>query len=285
MKKNKIKTPFQKKVEKLMANRLSLLGLVLVAIITFACIAAPLFTHYDATEINYGAILQTPSAEHIMGTDKLGRDVFARVLYGGRTSIYIGLVASLAGAGLGLVMGAFAGYWGGWVDALFTRLSEIIQTFPNMILILIISAVAGQGVNNLIFIFAVTGWMTPFRMVRNQFLTLREETYVEVARSFGFSDLRIIFNHILPNALSPLMVTATTNVAGYILSEAGLSFIGVGIPIQIPTWGSILNAAKSIDVVTDYWWLWLFPGVVLSLFVLAINFLGDGLRDAFDPKQ
>lgn len=285
MKKNKIKTPFQKKVEKLMANRLSLLGLILVAIITFACVAAPLFTQYDATEINYGAILQMPSSEHIMGTDKLGRDVFARVLYGGRTSIYIGLVASLAGAGLGLVMGAFAGYWGGWVDALFTRLSEIIQTFPNMILILIISAVAGQGVNNLIVIFAITGWMTPFRMVRNQFLTLREETYVEVARSFGFSDLRIIFNHILPNALSPLMVTATTNVAGYILSEAGLSFIGVGIPIQIPTWGSILNAAKSIDVVTDYWWLWLFPGIVLSLFVLAINFLGDGLRDAFDPKQ
>lgn len=285
MKKNKIKTPFQKKVEKLMANRLSLFGLILVAIITFVCIAAPLFTHYDATEINYGAILQMPSAEHIMGTDKLGRDVFARVLYGGRTSIYIGLVASLAGAGLGLVMGAFAGYWGGWVDALFTRLSEIIQTFPNMILILIISAVAGQGVNNLIVIFAITGWMTPFRMVRNQFLTLREETYVEVARSFGLSDLRIIFNHILPNALSPLMVTATTNVAGYILSEAGLSFIGVGIPIQIPTWGSILNAAKSIDVVTDYWWLWLFPGIVLSLFVLAINFLGDGLRDAFDPKQ
>ena len=285
MKKNKIKTPFQKKVEKLMANRLSLFGLILVAIITFVCIAAPLFTHYDATEINYGAILQMPSSEHIMGTDKLGRDVFARVLYGGRTSIYIGLVASLAGAGLGLVMGAFAGYWGGWVDALFTRLSEIIQTFPNMILILIISAVAGQGVNNLIVIFAITGWMTPFRMVRNQFLTLREETYVEVARSFGLSDLRIIFNHILPNALSPLMVTATTNVAGYILSEAGLSFIGVGIPIQIPTWGSILNAAKSIDVVTDYWWLWLFPGIVLSLFVLAINFLGDGLGDAFDPKQ
>lgn len=283
--KKKVKTPFQKKVEKLVANKLSLFGLILVLIITLSCIAAPLLAKYSATEINYGAMLSAPSADHIMGTDKLGRDVFARVLYGGRTSIYIGLVSSLGGALLGLIMGAFAGYWGGWVDTLCTRLSEIIQTFPNMILILTISAIAGQGVNNLIFIFAVTGWMTPFRMVRNQFLTLREETYVEVARSFGFSDLRIIFNHILPNALSPLMVTATTNVAGYILSEAGLSFIGVGIPIQIPTWGSILNAAKSIDVVTDYWWLWLFPGIVLSLFVLGVNFLGDGLRDAFDPKQ
>lgn len=283
--KKKVKSPFWEKMKVLMANRLSLIGLILVIIIVLACIAAPVLTKYDPTTIDYGAILQKPSAEHIMGTDKLGRDVFARVLYGGRTSIYIGVVASLLGSGLGLVSGAFAGYFGGWVDTLFTRLSEIIQTFPNMILILVISAIAGQGVNNLIFIFAITGWMTPFRMVRNQFLTLREETYVEVARSFGFSDLRIIFNHILPNALSPLMVTATTNVAGYILSEAGLSFIGVGIPIQIPTWGSILNAAKSIDVVTDYWWLWLFPGIILSLFSLDINFLGDGLRDAFDPKH
>lgn len=283
--KKKVKSPFWEKMKVLMANRLSLIGLILVVLIVLACVAAPLLTKYDPTTIDYAAILQKPSAEHIMGTDKLGRDVFARVLYGGRTSIYIGVVASLLGSCLGLISGALAGYFGGWVDTLFTRLSEIIQTFPNMILILVISAIAGQGVNNLIFIFAITGWMTPFRMVRNQFLTLREETYVEVARSFGFSDLRIIFNHILPNALSPLMVTATTNVAGYILSEAGLSFIGVGIPIQIPTWGSILNAAKSIDVVTDYWWLWLFPGIILSLFSLGINFLGDGLRDAFDPKH
>lgn len=283
--KKKNKSPLLKKMKIMVANRLALLGLILVILIILACVAAPILTKYDPTAIDYGSILQAPSAEHIMGTDKLGRDVFSRVLYGGRTSIYIGIVASLCGSGLGLVMGAFAGYWGGWIDTLFTRLSEIIQTFPNMILILVISAIAGQGVGNLIFIFAITGWMTPFRMVRNQFLTLREETYVEVARSFGFSDFRIIFNHILPNALSPLMVTATTNVAGYILSEAGLSFIGVGIPIQIPTWGSILNAAKSIDVVTDYWWLWVFPGIVLSLFALGINFLGDGLRDAFDPKN
>ena len=283
--KTKLKSPLQKKVEKLIANRLAIMGLLLVLIITLACIGAPAITKYDPQEINYGAILQSPNSEHIMGTDKLGRDVFSRILYGGRTSIFIGVAASLSGAVLGLIMGALAGYFGGWIDSLFTRLSEIMLTFPNMILILILSAIIGRGVGVLIFIYAITGWMTPFRMIRGSFLSLREETYVEVARSFGFSDARIIFNHILPNTISPLMVTATTNVATYILNEAGLSFIGVGIPIQIPTWGSIMNAAKSIDVVADYWWLWLFPGIVLSLFVLAVNFLGDGLRDAFDPKQ
>lgn len=281
----KLKSPLQEKAEKLIANRLALFGLILVLVLTLSCIGAPLVSSFDPAGIDYGAITQPPSREHIMGTDKLGRDVFARILYGGRTSIFIGIASSLSGALLGLIMGAIAGYFGGWVDSLFTRLSEIILTFPNMILILILSAIIGRGVGVLIFIYAITGWMTPFRMIRNSFLSLREETYVEVARSFGFSDLRIIFRHILPNTISPLMVTATTNVATYILSEAGLSFIGVGIPIQIPTWGSIMNAAKSIDVIKDYWWLWLFPGIILSLFVLGINFLGDGLRDAFDPKQ
>lgn len=283
--KTKVKSPFRKKVEKLIANRLAVMGLVLVLIILFACLGAPALTKFDPKEINYGAILKAPSKEHIMGTDKLGRDVFSRILYGGRISIYIGAAASLSGALLGLIMGALAGYFGGRIDSLFTRLSEIMLTFPNMILILVLTAIIGRGVGVLIFIYAITGWMTPYRMIRSSFLSLREETYVEVARSFGFSDARIIFNHILPNTISPLMVTATTNVATYILNEAGLSFIGVGIPIQIPTWGSIMNAAKSIDVVTNYWWLWLFPGIVLSLFVLAVNFLGDGLRDAFDPKQ
>lgn len=261
------------------------MGLVLVLIITLACIFAPVITNYNPQENNYSAMLQAPNLEHIMGTDKLGRDVFSRILYGGRISIFIGVAASLSGALLGLVMGALAGYFGGWIDSLFTRLSEIMLTFPNMILVLLLSAIIGRGVGVLIFIYSITGWMTPFRMIRSSFLSLREETYVEVARSFGFSNWRIIFNHILPNTLSPLMVTATTNVATYILNEAGLSFIGVGIPIQIPTWGSIMNAAKSIDVVTNYWWLWLFSGIILSLFVLAVNFLGDGLRDAFDPKQ
>lgn len=281
----KTKSPFRKKMDKLLVNKLAVFGLVLLVVTVLASILAPLLTGYLPNAISYGETLQKPSLLHIMGTDKLGRDVFSRVLYGGRTSIFIGVTAAVIGPLIGMVLGGVAGYFGGWIDAVLVRFSEVVLTFPSMILILIMVSFMGQGVGNLIIIFSITGWMTPFRMIRNQFLSLREETYVEVCKSFGFSQARIIFGHILPNTISPLVVTATINMAGYILSEAGLSFIGVGVPAQTPTWGSILNAAKSIDVITNNWWLWLFPGLVLSFFVLGVNFLGDGLRDAFDPKQ
>lgn len=281
----KTKSPFRKKLDKLLVNKLAVFGLVLLVVTVLASILAPILTGYLPNAISYGETLQKPSLLHIMGTDKLGRDVFSRVLYGGRTSIFIGVTAAVIGPLIGMVLGGVAGYFGGWIDSVLVRFSEVILTFPSMILILIMVSFMGQGVGNLIIIFSITGWMTPFRMIRNQFLSLREETYVEVCKSFGFSQARIIFRHILPNTISPLVVTATINMAGYILSEAGLSFIGVGVPAQTPTWGSILNAAKSIDVITNNWWLWLFPGLVLSFFVLGVNFLGDGLRDAFDPKQ
>ena len=147
------------------------------------------------------------------------------------------------------------------------------------------TAIVGQGVGNLLFIFAITGWMTTFRMVRNEFLALRSETYVQVCEAFGMSKSAIMFKQILPNVLSPVIVSTTVNIAGFILSEAGLSFLGVGVPSSVPTWGNILNAAKSIEVVSNYWWLWVVPGAVITIFVLAINFFGDGLRDVLDPKQ
>ena len=200
-------------------------------------------------------------------------------------SIFIGVVAALVGASLGVILGGVAGYFGGKIDALLVRFSEIMLTFPSMILILILISFMGQGVWNLILIFAVTGWMTPFRVIRGEFLALREETYVEVCKSFGISDWAIAFKHILPNAISPIIAATPMNVASYILSEAGLSYLGVGVPAQTPTWGNILNAAKSIDVISNYWWLWVAPGVMICIFVLGINFLGDGLRDVLDPKQ
>ena len=154
-----------------------------------------------------------------------------------------------------------------------------------MILILILGAVFGKGVGNLLFIFAITGWMTTFRMVRNEFIVLKGETYVQVCEAFGMSKAAIMFKQILPNVLSPVIVAMTVNVATFILSEAGLSFIGIGVPSSTPTWGNILNAAKSMDVLANYWWLWLVPGLVITIFVLAVNFFGDGLRDVLDPKQ
>lgn len=276
---------FRENVQKFTKNKLAMFGLIMFVLIVLLSLFAPFLTSYDPVEINMGSISKPPSTEHLFGTDKLGRDVFARVLYGGRMSIIIGIIGSISGSIIGMVLGCIAGYFGGKIDSLLIRTSEIFQTFPQMILILIIVSVMGQGVRNLIFIFSITGWMTTFRMIRNEFLTLREETFVEVSKAFGMSDVSIMFKQILPNTLSPIIVATTINIAGFILAEAGLSYIGLGVPSSVPTWGNILNAAKTIDIITNNWWLWLLPGLVLSIFVLAINFLGDGLRDVLDPKQ
>ena len=275
----------KRNVRKFVRNKLAMLGLIVVLAIVFMCVAAPLLTEYEPDKPDFKAQTEAPGAEHLLGTDKLGRDVFSRVLYGGRISLLIGVTGAFFGSAIGVILGSIAGYFGGWVDSLLIRISEIFQTFPEMILILILGAIVGQGVGNLLFIFAITGWMTTFRMVRNEFLALRSETYVQVCEAFGMSKSAIMFKQILPNVLSPVIVSTTVNIAGFILSEAGLSFLGVGVPSSVPTWGNILNAAKSIEVVSNYWWLWVVPGAVITIFVLAINFFGDGLRDVLDPKQ
>lgn len=272
-------------LEKFVRNRLAMFGLLMVGLIVLTAVFAPLITKYDPVKIDMTSIGKAPSSAHLFGTDKLGRDVFSRVLYGGRISILVGFIGSIMGSLIGMVLGCIAGYFGGKIDSLLIRISEIFQTFPQMILILIMVSILGQGVGNLIFIFSITGWMTTFRMIRNEFLTIREETFVEVSKAFGISDVSIMFRQILPNTFSPIIVATTINIAGFILAEAGLSYIGLGVPSSVPTWGNILNAAKTIDIIVNNWWLWLLPGLILSFFVLAINFLGDGLRDVLDPKQ
>ncbi|MEG0168156.1 MAG: ABC transporter permease, partial [Ruthenibacterium sp.] len=187
---------------------------------------------------------------------------------------------------IGAVLGAIAGYFGGKIDTLLIRISEVFQAFPQLVLVMMIVAIFNKrGLGNLLFIFVITGWMTTFRMVRNEFMSIKGETYVQVCEAFGMSNSRIMFNQILPNVMSPIIVSTTTNVAFFILQEAALSFIGLGVADSTPTWGNILNAAKSISVVTNQWWIWIFPGLAITLFVLAINFLGDGLRDVLDAKQ
>lgn len=270
---------------KLVSNRLAMAGLVIFTLMLLLSVAAPLLTPYDPATIDLTSIGKAPSAEHWFGTDKLGRDVFAQVVYGGRVSIYVGVVGALMGAGIGMVLGCVAGFFGGKIDAVIVRISEVFLTFPNMILILILASLFGQSINNIVIIFSITGWMTPFRMVRNEFLSLREETYVQVCHAFGIPKLSIMFRHILPNIMSPVFVSITLNIAGYILQEASLSFLGLGVPVTTPTWGNIMNAAKSLDVIANNWWLWVFPGIAISLFVMATNFLGDGLRDVLDPRQ
>lgn len=285
MKKGFLSNRTKQNMKKFARNRLAMIGMIVVLLMTLAAIFAPLITRYGPNAIDMGSMTKSPGAGHLLGTDKLGRDILSRVLYGGRISIMVGVTGALSGSVIGMVLGSIAGYFSGKIDVFLVRLSEIFQTFPNMILILIMVSIMGQGVGNLVFIFSLTGWMTTFRMVRNEFLTLREETYVQVCEAFGMSKISIMFKQILPNTISPVIVATTINVAGFILQEASLSFLGLGVPSTVPTWGNILNAAKSIEVVSNYWWLWLVPGAVISLFVLAINFFGDGLRDVLDPKQ
>lgn len=265
-------------------NTTGMIGLLIVFSVVTSSIFAVQISGYEPTLMDGSVASLPPSTSHLMGTDQLGQDVFSRVLYGGRNSVLIGVLASFLGNLFGTVLGAIAGYIGGKFDTILIRLSELVMTFPQLVLVLIFVTFLGQGVTNVIFIFAITGWMTTFRLVRSEFLSLREEAFVEADRSFGFSKKRIIFRHLLPNTMSPIVVAFTINTAIYIIAEAGLSFLGLGVPVTTPTWGNLLAAAQAPVVVEQYWWLWVFPALAIIVFVTGINFIGDGLRDVLDPR-
>jgi peptide/nickel transport system permease protein len=272
-------------VNNFLSNTIGMLGIFIIFLVITSSIFAVQISGYDPNTFDGMNTSLPPSTTHLMGTDQLGRDMFSRVLYGGRNSILIGVLASFLGNLIGTVMGAIAGYIGGRLDTILIRLSELVMTFPQLVLVLIFVTILGQGVGNVIFVFAVTGWMTTFRLVRSEFMSLREEAFVEADRAFGFSKKRIIFRHLLPNTMSPIVVAFTINTAIYIIAEAGLSFLGLGVPVTTPTWGNLLSAAQAPVVVEQYWWLWVFPAVAIITFVTGVNFVGDGLRDALDPRQ
>ena len=272
-------------MRKFLSNRLAVVGLVIFVAIMLLTIFAPVFARHDPGAINLRDMMRPPSADHWFGTDKTGRDVFARVLYGGRVSILVGLGSALIASAIGVILGVYAGYVRGWADAALVRVSEIVMAFPEIILILMLVAILGQSLMNLMVIFVITGWGGIFRLARARMLALREEDYVQALQSFGLSMPRICYKHVLPNILGPIMVNVTLTTAAFILAEAGLSFLGLGVPLSIPTWGNILNVAQDLNVLRNNWWIWLPVGAVISLFVLSVNFIGDGLRDATDPSQ
>lgn len=271
--------------KKFKRNKMAVIALIVLGILIFASAFAPLLTSYDPEAISLTERTLAPSKTHLLGTDKVGRDVFTRLLYGGRISILIGLTGALGGAIIGAALGCLGGYFGGLLDRFLLRLSELFTTFPQTILVLILVAFMGQGVWNLFIVFWCTGWMGTYRMTRAKILSLREETYVLACQAFGISNRSIMFRHILPNAAGPVIVNITLSTAGYVLQESALSFLGLGVPSSTPPWGNIFNAAKALDVVQAYPWLWLAPGIAISLFVLSVNIIGDGLRDALDPNQ
>lgn len=272
-------------LRKLFANKLSVAGLIIFIVILILCLFAPLFTQYSSTKVDLRSILNPPGAGHLLGTDKIGRDIWSRLLFGGRISIGVGLGSALLATVIGVSLGTIAGYKGGWLDSIVMKVSEVLMSFPQIILVLILVTITGQSLWNLIFIFSLTGWPSMYRMARSQMLSLREEEYVQALKAFGIGSMRIAFKHMLPNAIGPIFVNITLSTAMFILQEASLSFLGLGVPLEVATWGNILNAAQDIMILKNAWWIWLPTGIMVTLFVISINFIGDGLRDATDPSQ
>ncbi|MDO4547162.1 MAG: ABC transporter permease [Clostridia bacterium] len=276
-------------LRKIMANKLAVFGTLLFLLICLLCFAAPLFTQWSPTSISLRERMLSPSAGHIFGTDQMGRDIWARMLYGGRISIIVGLGSALGAAVIGVTLGIFVGYKGGLIDNIILKISDIFLSFPQMVLIIIIVALVGQSLQNMIAIFVITGWPSMYRMARSKVLSLKEQEYVQALRAFGVSDAKIAFKHLLPNTVGPVVVNITLSTAMFILQEASLSVLGYGVPQEIATWGNIINVITNAGSIRydwlGYWWMWLPCAAMLILFVLAINFIGDGLRDASDPTQ
>lgn len=268
-----------------LSNRLAVAGAIVFLLLLFSCLLAPLIAPYDPLKPDLRSRNLPPCAEHLFGTDKVGRDVFSRTLYGGRLSILIGLGSALLAAVIGVLLGCYGGYKGGWFDQIVLRLSEVVMSFPQLILVLMLGTIFGRGMGNLMLIFVATGWAGVYRQTRAKMLSLREEEYVQSLRAFGLNDTLIAYKHMLPNAVGPVAVNLTLSTAMFILDEAAMSFLGLGVPPEIATWGNILNAAQDLHTMQNAWWLWLPVGIVVSLFVISINCIGDGLRDSTDPTQ
>ena len=279
------KSKMSRSVQKMFQNRLAVIGLMVFGGILLTCLLAPLIAAYDPVALDLRSINQPPSLQHIFGTDKLGRDVFTRTLYGGRLSMLIGLGSALIAAVIGVLLGCYGGYKGGIFDKVVLRLSEVFMSFPQLILVMMLGMIFGRGLGNLIFIFVLTGWGGVYRQARARMLSLREEEYVQSMKAFGINDFVIAYKHMLPNAIGPIVVNLTLSTAMFILDEAAMSFLGLGVPPEIATWGNILNAAQDVFTMQNYWWQWLPVGIVVSLFVISINCIGDGLRDSTDPTQ
>ncbi len=263
-------------------HALLVLGGLIVGLMSVGAIFAPWIAPFDPNFINVDALLLPPSTTHFMGTDALGRDVFSRILFGGRVSLWVGFVAVGIATSIGLVLGLVAGYFGRLVDEIIMRGVDVMLCFPSFFLILAVIAFLEPSLTNIMVVIGLTGWMGVARLVRAETLTIRERDYVLAARAAGAGSIRIIFRHILPNAIAPVLVSATLGVAGAILTESALSFLGLGVQPPDASWGNMLLEGK--EVLGIAWWLSIFPGLAILFTVLGYNLLGESLRDLLDPR-
>lgn len=261
-----------------------LLGLAVIIFMFTLAVFAPRISRQDPyqTSLKEMDVLQPPSSEHLMGTDDLGRDVFSRMVYGARISLSVGFVAVIISLLIGVTLGAVSGFYGGKTDFIIMRLVEIMMCLPTIYFILIVITFLGPGITNVMVVIGLTSWAGLARLVRAEFLTQKERDYVMAAQACGTSNLKIIFKHILPNALAPIFVSATLGVGGAILIESSLSFLGLGVQVPVPSWGSVLTTGSHY---IDYaWWLTFFPGLAILITVLSFNLAGEGLRNILDPR-
>ncbi|HNV88425.1 MAG TPA: ABC transporter permease [Methylotenera sp.] len=269
--------------KKALANPLSKAGFIIIVMVFLLAMLAPVISPYDPDEINVKAILLGPSWQHWMGTDGLGRDVLSRMLFGGRISLLVGLVAVGISTAIGILLGAIAGYYRGWVDTLIMRLVDVMLSIPSFFLILAVIAFLTPSIVNVMIVIGLTSWMGVTRLVRAEFLSLSGREFVMASRTLGAKDARLIFTHLLPNSLTPIIVSSVLGIAGAVLMESGLSFLGLGVQAPQASWGNILTDGK--DYIQFAWWLSLFPGLAILITVLGYNLLGEGLRDALDPRS
>jgi len=263
-------------------NRLALIGGAVVLVLAIMAVGAPLLAPHDPNKPDVKRILDSPSSRHWLGTDQIGRDVLSRMLYGARVSLAVGFVSVGIATAIGIALGAAAGYHGGMVDAGVMRLVDLMLVFPRFFLLLAVLAFLKPSIWTIMAVIGLTGWMGVARLVRAEFLALKEREFVVWSQSIGASALRIIWRHILPNAMAPVLVAMTLGIPAAILTESGLSFLGLGVRPPYATWGNILNEGK--EVIELAWWLSIYPGLAILITVLSYNLLGEGIRDALDPR-
>ena len=280
----RVQKPWLLAARRFRRNKLAMIGLVVFALLVLLAVAAPLVTPHDPNAISLRDRNQGPSLNHLFGTDRTGRDTFARTIYAGRVSLSVGVVAVAISLLIGTTLGAIAGFKGGFIDSVIMRGTDVMMTFPPIVILLTVAAIAGPGIGKTMLLIGLLNWPIACRLVRARLLLIRSQDYVLATVALGSSDSRIIVRHALPNVIDVLVVYATLGIATAILLEAGLSFLGLGVQPPTPSWGNMLNVARNVSVLVGAPWQWLPPGVAIVLSVLAVNFIGDGLQEALDPR-
>ena len=270
-------------MKNILKNKAAFAGLIFISLVIIAAAAAPLISPYDPSSQDLTNRLAAPSSAHILGTDDLGRDVFSRMVYGARVSMSVGFAAVLLTMLIGVILGMVSGYFGGWVDSVLMRFTDIMLCFPTFFLILLVIAFFEPNIYNVMIVIGITSWTGLARIVRAEVLSVREREFVLASKMLAVSNFRLFFAHIFPNVISPVIVYAAIGIGAAILTESGLSFLGLGVQPPMSSWGQILMQGK--DYIYVAWWLSLFPGLVILFTVLSFNLLGEALRDILDPKE